>query len=113
MSVFDCLIFFQYGGFHHHTHHGVSSQIYSKLPGRLGFSLRSLVDESVLDEGHVFLGFTKNGHFVLSYTLHVEADEHTAYPIYVYRLQWWRFVPYKRLKKVFSNRASVLQFFCK
>ena len=49
---------------------------------------------------HVFLGFTKCGQFVLSYTHHVEADEHTAYPIYVYRLQWWRFVPYKRLRKV-------------
>ncbi len=30
----------------------------------------------------------------------MEADEHTAYPIYVYRLQWWLFRPYKRLKKV-------------
>ena len=49
---------------------------------------------------HIFLGFSKNGHFVLSYTFHVEADEHTAYPIYVYRLQWWRFRPYKLLKKV-------------
>lgn len=49
---------------------------------------------------HVFLGFSKSGQFVLSYTLHVEQDEQTAYPVYVYRLQWWHFVPYKRLRKV-------------
>ncbi len=52
---------------------------------------------------HIFLGFSKNGQFVLSYTYHVEADEHTAYPIYVYRLQWWRFQPYRLLRKVGSN----------
>jgi len=53
----------------------------------------------------VFLGFTKNGQFVLSYTLNVEADEHTAYPIYAYRLQWWHFVPYKKLRKVRRTKA--------
>ncbi|KAK2152086.1 hypothetical protein LSH36_340g06043 [Paralvinella palmiformis] len=90
------------GGTHrlHNYHRSVTSQIYNKLPARLACPLRNLVDEVTLDEGHVFLGFTKNGHFVLSYTLHVEADEHTAYPIYVFRLHFWRFIPYKKLKKV-------------
>ena len=56
----------------------------------------------------VFLGFTKNGQFVLSYTLNVEADEHTAYPIYAYRLQWWHFVPYKKLRKVSTSSVNTI-----
>ncbi|KAK2177709.1 hypothetical protein NP493_583g02001 [Ridgeia piscesae] len=90
----------EFGGLHRLHKQSVRSQIFLKLPGRLGFSLNCLVDESILYDGSVFLGFTKNGQFVLSYTLNVEADEHTAYPIYAYRLQWWHFVPYKKLRKV-------------
>lgn len=46
------------------------------------------------------MGFAIQGNFLLSYTQNVEADEHTAFPIYVYRLHWWKFTPHKRLKKV-------------
>lgn len=52
---------------------------------------------------HIFLGFSKDGQFVISYTFQYETDELT-YPIYVYRLHWWHFVPYKRLRKVSISR---------
>ncbi|XP_013412885.1 DDB1- and CUL4-associated factor 15 isoform X2 [Lingula anatina] len=57
-----------------------------------------------LTASHVFLGFTKDGQYVLSYTVTVEADEHSAYPIYVYRLQWWLFLPHKPMTKVSEVR---------
>ncbi|XP_046374752.1 DDB1- and CUL4-associated factor 15-like [Haliotis rufescens] len=77
---------------------------FTKIPGRLCYRLKSLVPQFVLEEGHVFLGFTKSGQFVLSYSLHVDADEHTAYPVYVYRLHWWRFVPERPLELVSEVR---------
>ena len=46
------------------------------------------------------MGFSRCGQYVLSYTVQLEADEHTAYPVHVYRLQWWHFVPLKPLEKV-------------
>ena len=50
---------------------------------------------------YVFLGFTKDGQFVISYSLQVDTDENTGFlPVYVYNLQWWWFIPYKPLKKV-------------
>ncbi|XP_014676554.1 PREDICTED: DDB1- and CUL4-associated factor 15-like [Priapulus caudatus] len=82
-------------------------KLYIKSPRRLGyfgFSLKTMVSEATLRDGHVFLGFTKNGQFLLSYTLQVDAEEHTAYPIYLYRLHWWLFVPHRELKKVATVR---------
>ncbi|GFR97553.1 DDB1-and CUL4-associated factor [Elysia marginata] len=73
---------------------------FSKIPGRMCYRLKYLVPPSVLEEGYVFLGFSKSGQFVLSYSLQIDADEHTAYPDHVYRLQWWHFVPCKRLQLI-------------
>ncbi|XP_064624795.1 DDB1- and CUL4-associated factor 15-like [Lineus longissimus] len=87
-------------------HHKRSKPLryFNKIPGRLGFRLNSLASEFVLEGGHVFLGFSKNGQFVLSYSLHLEADEHTAFPVYVYRLHWWHFVPNRTLRQVSEVR---------
>ena len=42
---------FQFGGAHRYHRQALSSQVFNKLPGRLAFSLRSLVDENVLHDG--------------------------------------------------------------
>ncbi|CAH1243511.1 DCAF15 [Branchiostoma lanceolatum] len=63
------------------------------IPDSLVFNLKDLVPLSVLHDGHVFLGFTKDGQFVLSYTQLVESDEYSGYPIYEYRLHWWVLQP--------------------
>ncbi|XP_076353579.1 uncharacterized protein LOC143248774 isoform X1 [Tachypleus tridentatus] len=83
---------------------GSHLKLFERLPRRLAFRLVDLVTESVLQSGHVFLGFTKNGQFLLSYTLHVVADDHTAFPYNIYRLHWWLFVPYRPLLKVSEVR---------
>ena len=49
MIVRTCI--FQLGGTHRHHQRSVNTQIFQKLPGRLGFSLSNLIDESVLQEG--------------------------------------------------------------
>lgn len=46
-------VLFQLGGIHRNHHLPVKNQIFQKLPGRLGFNLSCLVDESVLQEGWV------------------------------------------------------------
>ncbi|KAL4238832.1 protein ubiquitination [Mactra antiquata] len=75
-------------------------RIFKKIPKRLCYKLSSLVPQTVLEEGHVFLGFTKCGQFIVSYTCHMDAEEITGLPYYVYYLQWWWFVPSRPLIKV-------------
>ena len=41
---------------------------FTRLPGRLAFCLRDVVPLSSLEAGHIFLGFSKCGQFLLSYT---------------------------------------------
>lgn len=79
-------------------------KLFTKIPGRMCYRLKSLAPLAVLEEGHVFLGFSKSGQFVLSYSLFLDTEEHTAYPIYVYKLQWWSFVPCKPLHLISEVR---------
>ena len=77
-------------------------RFFSRLPGRLAFCLRDAIPFSAIEAGHVFLGFSKCGQFLLSYT-QTEADiDLSSIPHlqYHYRLHWWLFVPYRRAKKV-------------
>ena len=49
---------------------------FTRLPGRLAFCLRDVVPVSALEAGHIFLGFSKCGQFLLSYTqTHAETQE--------------------------------------
>ena len=51
---------------------------FTRLPGRLAFCLRDVVPISALEAGHIFLGFSKCGQFLLSYTqTHAENVELT------------------------------------
>ncbi|KAK6989474.1 DDB1- and CUL4-associated factor 15 [Biomphalaria glabrata] len=77
---------------------------FSKIPGRMCYRLKSLVPSCILDEGYVFLGFSKLGQFVISYSLQIDADVHSAYPDHVYKLQWWLFIPCKRLQLISEVR---------
>ncbi|XP_071484568.1 DDB1- and CUL4-associated factor 15-like [Diadema antillarum] len=79
----------------------VCRSLFGRIPGRLGIPLKAIIDDHFLtEEGHVFLGFSKDGNFVLSYTLNVDTNEHTAFPVYIYQLHWWRFNHYKAMEKV-------------
>ncbi len=80
------------------TAHEVHSKLFSRLPVRLAFCLKDAVPLSAIEAGHIFLGFSKCGQFLLSYTqttsdLDLGADLNVKYN---YRLHWWLFVPYRR-----------------
>eukprot|EP00095_Tigriopus_kingsejongensis_P003546 maker-scaffold106_size358372-snap-gene-2.37 protein:Tk03546 transcript:maker-scaffold106_size358372-snap-gene-2.37-mRNA-1 annotation:"PREDICTED: uncharacterized protein LOC100570502 isoform X2" len=88
-------------------------KMFKRLPIRLIFCLKDTVPISALEAGHIFLGFSKCGQFLLSYTqttadIELMGDIHINYH---YRLHWWSFIPYKRAKKMaevmlFSNQGA-------
>ena len=89
-------------------------RLFSRLPARLAFCLRDAIPHSAIENGHIFMGFSKCGQFLLSYTqTEADVDLVTLVPHfhYHYRLHWWLFIPYRRAKKVaevtlFSNSSA-------
>ena len=89
-------------------------RLFSRLPARLAFCLRDAIPHSAIENGHIFMGFSKCGQFLLSYTqTEADVDLVTLVPHfhYHYRLHWWLFIPYKKAKKVaevtlFSNTSA-------
>ncbi len=84
---------------------------FTRLPGRLAFCLKDVIPFSAIEAGHIFMGFSKCGQFLLSYTqTTAENDDDLVSDFYRmsyhYRLHWWLFVPYRRAKKV----AEVMLF---
>ncbi|KAM4643854.1 LOW QUALITY PROTEIN: DDB1- and CUL4-associated factor 15 [Amazona ochrocephala] len=75
----------------------LSPRLFRKLPPRVCVSLKSIVDEELLRVGHIFLGFSKCGRFVLSYTSASSEDELS---FYIYHLYWWEFNVHRKLKLV-------------
>nr|CAD7589986.1 unnamed protein product [Timema genevievae] len=55
---------------------------------------------------HVFLGLSKCGQFLLSYTYTADMDVVPFNTVYKYRLHWWTFVPHQKSRKV----AEVMLF---
>eukprot|EP00062_Callorhinchus_milii_P025501 gi/632986549/ref/XP_007910302.1/ PREDICTED: DDB1- and CUL4-associated factor 15 [Callorhinchus milii] len=74
-----------------------SHRMFQNLPPILCVPLKNIVDDVFLLAGHIFLGFTKCGRYVLSYTREQVFDE---LPDYVYYLYWWKFNIHDKLKQV-------------
>ena len=49
---------------------------------------------------HVILGFTKNGRYLISYSLKIDNDDSSPLLCYVYSLHWWEFNQHKPLVEV-------------
>ncbi|KAM8793892.1 DDB1- and CUL4-associated factor 15 [Eudromia elegans] len=75
----------------------LSPRLFRKLPPRVCVSLKSIVDEELLCAGHIFLGFSKCGRYVLSYTSSGGDDD---FSFYIYHLYWWEFNVHSKLKLV-------------
>ncbi|KAL8164528.1 UNVERIFIED_CONTAM: DDB1- and CUL4-associated factor 15 [Gekko kuhli] len=75
----------------------LSPRLFRKLPPRVCVSLKSIVDEHFLCAGHIFLGFSKCGRYVLSYTSSSGDDD---FSFYIYHLYWWEFNVHSKLKMV-------------
>ncbi|KAL6088186.1 hypothetical protein STEG23_034387 [Scotinomys teguina] len=75
----------------------LSPRLFRKLPPRVCVSLKNIVDEDFLCAGHIFLGFSKCGRYVLSYTSSSGDDD---FSFYIYHLYWWEFNVHSKLKLV-------------
>ncbi|XP_061625563.1 DDB1- and CUL4-associated factor 15 [Phyllopteryx taeniolatus] len=75
-----------------------SQHLFRKLPPRVCVPLKNIVSEEYLRAGHIFLGFTKCGRYVLSYTR--DCGEDDDFSFYTYHLYWWEFNLHSRLKQV-------------
>ncbi|XP_017272340.1 DDB1- and CUL4-associated factor 15 [Kryptolebias marmoratus] len=75
-----------------------SQRLFRKLPPRVCVPLKSIVSPEFLRAGHIFLGFTKCGRYVLSYTS--DCGEDYDFSFYTYHLYWWEFNLHSRLKQV-------------
>ncbi|XP_017579417.1 DDB1- and CUL4-associated factor 15 isoform X1 [Pygocentrus nattereri] len=80
----------------------LSQRLFRKLPPRVCVPLKSIVSEEFLRAGHIFLGFTKCGRYVLSYTS--DCGEDDDFSFYTYHLYWWEFNLHSRLKQVHHVR---------
>ncbi|KAF7657063.1 hypothetical protein LDENG_00032460 [Lucifuga dentata] len=79
-----------------------SQRLFRKLPPRVCVPLKNIVSEDFLRAGHIFLGFTKCGCYVLSYTS--DCGEDDDFSSYIYHLYWWEFNLHSRLKQVHHVR---------
>uniref|UniRef100_A0A671Q2L8 DDB1- and CUL4-associated factor 15-like n=1 Tax=Sinocyclocheilus anshuiensis TaxID=1608454 RepID=A0A671Q2L8_9TELE len=77
-------------------------RLFRKLPPRVCVPLKTIVSEEFLRAGHIFLGFTKCGRYVLSYTS--DCGEDDDFSFYTYHLYWWEFNLHSRLKQVHHVR---------
>ncbi|XP_069051729.1 DDB1- and CUL4-associated factor 15 isoform X1 [Lepisosteus oculatus] len=75
----------------------LTHRLFRKLPPRVCVSLKTIVSEEFLRAGHIFLGFTKCGRYVLSYTSDCGEDD---FSFYIYHLYWWEFNLHSRLRQV-------------
>uniref|UniRef100_A0A671KPT5 DDB1- and CUL4-associated factor 15-like n=1 Tax=Sinocyclocheilus anshuiensis TaxID=1608454 RepID=A0A671KPT5_9TELE len=80
----------------------LSQRLIRKLPPRICIPLKTIVSEEFLRAGHIFLGFTKCGRYVLSYTS--DCGEDDDFSFYTYHLYWWEFNLHSRLKQVHHVR---------
>ena len=73
-------------------------------------SLASVNNDGVVCR-HVFLGFSRDGLFILSYTMQVEVDSAMSAGN-SYRLQCWLFTPYRPLRLVLHRSCRVVTSRC-
>uniref|UniRef100_A0A336MM12 CSON003535 protein n=1 Tax=Culicoides sonorensis TaxID=179676 RepID=A0A336MM12_CULSO len=77
---------------------------FKKIPAVLSFCLKDIIPCCFL-EGHIFMGLTACGQFLLSYKVRVDDEVVTAYDfstVYRYELFFWIYRPHNPLHKYFS-----------
>lgn len=79
----------------------VPGSLFRVFPGRLASCLKNIVPNSAVLTNHIFLGFSKCGNFIISYTQSTYDDVSSGSFMEVrYRLYWWLFRHHRPLKRV-------------
>nr|CAD7430815.1 unnamed protein product [Timema monikensis] len=86
--------------------HAAVLKPFEEIPASNQICLRDILPESAFHSNHVFLGLSKCGQFLLSYTYTADMDVVPFNTVYKYRLHWWTFVPHQKSRKV----AEVMLF---
>ncbi|XP_031566653.1 uncharacterized protein LOC116301698 [Actinia tenebrosa] len=78
-------------------------RLFTKYSQKCCFKLSDILDKKgEIRDGHVILGFTKDGTHLISYSLVIDTRLELPQPVYTYTLHWWRFQYSKPLFKVQS-----------
>ncbi|XP_037027294.1 uncharacterized protein LOC119068035 isoform X2 [Bradysia coprophila] len=95
----------QTGVFSNHQRIKSKQQAYSTVPNRLSFRLKDIVPYCYL-KGHVFMGLTACGQFLLSYKVTFDAEQsvntYNFFETYKYELFFWIYRPHNLLSKYFN-----------
>lgn len=73
-------------------------KLFSSIPSWRRLPLVYVIPKSALEAGHVVMGLTQCGQFLLTYTYNVELSGTNT--IYKYLLHWWAFMPNRVARKV-------------
>jgi len=79
-------------------------RMYMKCPERLQIPISQIFDPAVLAQGHVVVGFSRDGKYLLSYQCSVdtEVNPYCVSMRYSYTLFWWLFNLHKPIKLVYQ-----------
>ncbi|KAL0118269.1 hypothetical protein PUN28_009133 [Cardiocondyla obscurior] len=73
-------------------------KLFTAVPKWRHFHLLHVIPKSALEAGHIVMGLTQCGQFLLTYTFSVEVSSNTS--SYKYLLHWWAFTPNRVARKV-------------
>ncbi|XP_063706620.1 uncharacterized protein LOC134835636 [Culicoides brevitarsis] len=93
-----------FGYFSSHPKRRCKEQPFKKVPATLSFCLKDIIPCCYLD-GHIFMGLTACGQFLLSYKVHIDDEISATYDfstVYRYKLFFWIYRPHNPLHKYFS-----------
>ncbi|XP_072762738.1 uncharacterized protein [Anoplolepis gracilipes] len=73
-------------------------RLFTTVPKWRHLSLLHIIPKSALEAGHIVMGLTQCGQFLLTYTYMVEVNSNTS--LFKYLLHWWAFTPNRVARKV-------------
>ncbi|KAK0166770.1 hypothetical protein PV327_004257 [Microctonus hyperodae] len=79
-------------------HYAVEERLFNTIPSWGYLPLLQVIPMSALQAGHIVMGLTQCGQFVLTYTCNV--DLRGTGSLYKYLLHWWAFSPKRVARKV-------------
>eukprot|EP00111_Clytia_hemisphaerica_P007508 TCONS_00021820-protein len=78
-------------------------RLFEKCPNRLQIPLKNIFDAKTFMKGHIAIGFTEDGRYLLTYVSNIKFQlSDTSVCSYQYVLHWWKFDLWNKLQKVYE-----------
>ncbi|EGI57597.1 PREDICTED: uncharacterized protein LOC105153664 [Acromyrmex echinatior] len=78
--------------------YALEERLFTAVPKWRHFHLLHIIPKSALEAGHIVMGLTQCGQFLLTYTYTLDVSSNTS--LYKYLLHWWAFTPNRVARKV-------------